>query len=407
MPAYTYKARTREGKLVSGEIISVDEPETLKTLEKQGLYPVSLNETRNAPKWMDILRKRNKKKIKHDDKILFTRQLQSLLNAGISLTGSLRALADQAENETVKSVLEQVVKDIEGGSTLAQAIQKHPNLFSNLYVNLLNAGEEGGVLDEMLDRMGYLLEYEAETQSRIRSATFYPSLVIGELLMAFIVIIKFVFPRFKALFSSRDAALPLPTVVMLKLSDFFSGYWPHMLIGSILGFFALRAFRRTYRGRKMFDNAMLNIPIFGELIVKTLMSRFSRVLGALLESGLPIVRALDLVLQTIENVIISEEIRKMQDGIKKGLGLTDPIRSGGVFPPPVVKMLEVGEQTGDLSIMLNKISDFYDRQLDYKIKNLTTVLEPILLVILGVSVLFIALAVFLPMWNLMHVVTGA
>jgi type II secretory pathway component PulF len=406
MPTYIVKARTTDGKTMEDELTARDEAALLKKLEERRIYPVSIKEERELPAWIMFF-KRKRRKVKHEDKILFTRQLHSMLNAGISLTASLRALADQAEEENIKAILTKVVRDIEGGLTFTEALERHPSFFSNLYVNLIRAGEEGGVLDEMLDRISYLLEYEAETKARIRSATFYPIIVVTELALAFIVIIKFIFPKFRAIFSSYDAALPLPTIIMLKISDLFGKYWVHTLVFAILSIVILKLALRKPKGKELFDRFLLKVPIFGDLILKTLMSRFTRVLGALLESGMPFVRSLDLVIQTMDNAIINEEVKRMREGVKQGRGLAQPLKESGIFPKPVVKMLEVGEQAGDLSNMLQRISAFYDRELDYRIKNLATVLEPVLLVILGISVLFIALSVFLPMWNLMHVVTGA
>ena len=404
MPVYTYKARTSEGELVKGKAESSGEAGILKSLEKKGVYPFEVKETKGSGRSLSFLNK--KKKIKNDEKILFTRQLESMLKSGVSLTGSIHALSEQTESELFHDILVTIRKDIEGGMTFTQALRKHPNLYGELYVNLIHAGEQAGLMDEMLERIGDLLEYDTETKERIKQATFYPGLVIGELALAFAVIIKFVFPRFKALFSARGADLPLPTKIMILVSDFSEQYWLHFLIGVGLLVMFVRWYRKTPRGKLLQDGLLLKVPIFGTLILKILMSRFARILSALLDSALPILRALEIVERTIDNIVVKREIEEMRAGIQKGKGIVEAIPKDGVFPPPVVKMLEVGEMSGNLDHMLRKVSEFYDRQVDYMIKNLTTVIEPILLAVLGVSVLFIALAVFLPMWNLMNVVTG-
>ena len=404
MPTYTYKARTSAGELVKGKIESSGEQIILKSLEKQGVYPIEVKEIRGGGRSRPIFKKQ--KKIKNDERILFTRQLEAMLKAGVPLTGSLHALSGQTESETLRDILVTVRKDIEGGLTMTQALRKHPGLYGELYVNLIHAGEQAGLMDEMLERIGDLLEYDAETKARIKQATFYPGLVIGELSLAFAVIIKFVFPRFKALFSARGADLPLPTKIMIMVSDVAESYWIHFLVGAGLLVLFVRWYRKTPGGKTLQDRWLLRVPIFGGLILKILMSRFARILSALLDSALPILRALEIVERTIDNVVVKREIEAMRAGIQQGKGIVEAIPADGVFPPAVVKMLEVGEMSGSLDQMLRKVSEFYDRQVDYLIKNLTTIIEPILLVVLGVSVLFIALAVFLPMWNLMNVVTG-
>jgi len=329
-----------------------------------------------------------------------------MLRAGISLTQCLQALSEQARDPLISQSIDKVKKDIEAGSTFSQALARQPELLPGFYVEMIKAGEEGGVLDDMLDRIAQLLEYENETKARIRSATFYPTLVVGELAIALAVIVKFVFPRFKSLFASRGAALPLPTQVMIVVSDLVEKHGLELVVLLAALAIALRWYRRTPRGRLASDRLAIRMPIFGEIVLKVLMSRFARVLASLLASGMPLVRSLELVEATVGNAVVREEIGAMREGIKRGKGVAGSVKKGGVFPAPVVRMLEVGEKTGSLDEMLFRVSAFFDSQVDYRIRNLTTVLEPILLVVLGVSVLFVALAVFLPMWNLMHVVAG-
>jgi type II secretory pathway component PulF len=375
-----------------------------RDLQSRGLYPVDIKESR--PRSSVLSRFTARKKLKHDQRILFLRQFEAMLRAGIPITTSLVAIADQSENPTFKEILTEIRKDIEGGSTLAQATRKHPALLTNIQVSLIEAGEQGGILDEILERLCQLIEYDEETKARVRSATFYPGIVIAELGLAFVVIVRFVFPRFKALFSSRGADLPLPTKIMIAVSDFTTDYWWHIVAGAVVIAVGLYRYAKTEGGKKRIDALALKVPIFGEIMLMILMSRFARVLSSLLESGIPFLRSLSIVERTIDNKPIQDEISYMGRGIQKGRSIAESIREGGCFPSPVVKMLEVGERAGKISEMLMRVSGFYDRQVDYRIKNLTTILEPILLVVLGAGVLFIALAVFLPMWDMTRVVMG-
>jgi len=255
----------------------------------------------------------------------------------------------------------------------------------------------------MLDRVASLLEYEAETDQRIRSATFYPTLIVSELGLAFLVLIKFVLPRFASLFRKFDTQLPLPTRVLIGLSDFFEHYWLAFLFVVVGSIAAAVVWSRTERGRVTIDRFVITVPIFGPIFMMTIMSRFSRVLSALLASGIPIVQALEIVRGVVGNKVIEAEIDKMRDGVVAGMGLAEPLRGSAYFPPLVVKMLAVGEETGAVDKMLLRVSRYYDQDVDYAVKNLSTAIEPVLLIILGAAVLFTALAVFLPLWNLMNV----
>ncbi len=404
MPNFSYKARTGAGQLVTGVIDIGTEAMATRDLQSRGLFPV---EVKLAGRKSQLLsRLTDRKRIKHDERILFLRQFEVMLRSGIPITTSLAAIADQGTNSALADILTQVRRDIEGGSTLAQALQKHPALMSKVQVSLVDAGEQGGILDDILVRLCELLEYDAETKARVKSATMYPSIVIVELMLAFVVVIRFVFPRFKALFASRGADLPLPTQIMIGLSDFATDYGLFVVAGAVVAVIAGIRYKKTEKGARLFDSALLKVPLFGEIMLMILMSRFARVLSSLLDSGIPFLRALTIVEQTIDNKPIQEDISYMGKNIQKGQTIAESIPPDGCFPPPVVKMLDVGERSGNISDMIMRVSSFYDRQVDYRIKNLTTVIEPVLLVILGVSVLFLSLAVFLPMWDMSRVVMG-
>ena len=402
MPAFRYRALSPGGEAQQGLLDAPDLDQAVERLHTMGLVPVRLEpqgpEKREAKRFAFL-----EKKVSPRDLILFTRQLETMLDSGLPILSSLESLHAQATHPRLKQAIDRVRSDVEQGSTLTEALRRQPDCFPRLYTNLVFAGEEGGLLAQMLDRIATLLEYEAETEQRIRSATFYPILIVSELVLAFLVLIKFVLPRFTSLFRKFDTTLPLPTRVLIGLSDFFEKQWIPFLFVLTAGAIGAVLWSRTERGRTTIDRFIVTVPIFGTIFLMTIMSRFSRVLSALLASGIPIVQALDIVRGVVGNKIVEVEIDKMRDGVVAGMGLAEPLRDSKVIPPLVVKMLAVGEETGAVDKMLLRVSRYYDQDVDYAVKNLSTAIEPVLLIILGAAVLFTALAVFLPLWNLMNV----
>ncbi len=402
MAAFRYRALSAAGEAQQGLLEAPDLDQAVERIHSMGLVPVRL-EAYGAPKLKTMRIPFLDKKVSPRDLILFTRQLETMLDSGLPILSSLESLYAQTTHPRLKQAIDRVRSDVEQGSTLTEALRRQPDCFPRIYVNLVFAGEEGGLLAQMLDRVATLLEYEAETDQRVRSATFYPTLIVSELGLAFLVLIKFVLPRFASLFRKFDSKLPLPTRVLIGLSDFFERYWFPFLFVVVGAIAAGIAWSRTERGRAIIDRFIITVPIFGPIFLMTIMSRFSRVLAALLASGIPIVQALDIVRGVAGNKIVEAEIDKMRDGVVAGMGLAEPLRGSPVFPPLVVKMLAVGEETGGIDKMLLRVSRYYDQDVDYAVKNLSTAIEPVLLVILGAAVLFTALAVFLPLWNLMNV----
>lgn len=402
MPAFRYRAVSPAGEAQQGLLDAPDLDQAVDRLHTMGLQPVRLE-----PQGVIKIRTDRipflRKKVSSRDLILFTRQLETMLDSGLPILSSLESLHAQTSHPMLKVAIDRVRSDVEQGSTLTEALRRHPNCFPRIYVNLLHAGEEGGLLAQMLDRVATLLEYEAETEQRIRSATFYPTLIVSELGLAFLVLIKFVLPRFASLFRKFDAQLPLPTRVLIGVSDFFEKQWIPFLFFAGCAAVAAVLWSRSDRGRVTIDRFVITVPIFGTIFLMTIMSRFSRVLSALLASGIPIVQALDIVRGIVGNRIVEVEIDKMRDGVVGGMGLAEPLKGSPVIPPLVVKMLAVGEETGAVDKMLLRVSKYYDQDVDYAVKNLSTAIEPVLLIILGAAVLFTALAVFLPLWNLMNV----
>lgn len=405
MPSYEYRARERAGQVRAGVLEAENEAEALSLLEAQGLLPIRIArgaaEARKegAPR-AGLFAKR----VPARELIAYTRQLETMLESGIPLSQCLVILADQTPCEPLRDATTRVRAQVEQGSGFSEALAREPRAYPPLYVNMVRAGEEGGALNSMLERTATLLEHEAETKERVRSALFYPQLIVGQLLLAMVVLIKVVLPRYSAFFSGMGAELPLPTRMLMRFSAFIEHNGLLVLAGLALAVFATYAYSRTPGGRWTFDSALLRAPIFGPIVLKSIMSRFSRVLASLLASGVPILQSLEITRRVAQNLVVEKEISLMQEGIVSGGGVTGTLKDSRVFPPLVVKMLAVGEETGALDRMLLKVSAYFDRDVEYAVKNLTAAIEPILLVVMGGAVLFVALAVFLPMWNLMHAV---
>jgi MSHA biogenesis protein MshG len=403
MPAFRYRAQNPGGTAQQGMLEASDLDHAIEQVRRMGLVPVRL-ETQGASsqahaRGFSLFEKR----VVARDLILFTRQLETMLDSGLPLLTALDILHQQSIHPRLKPAINRVRADVEQGSTLTEAMRRHPRVFPPLYANLIHAGEEGGLIVPMLDRLATLLESEAETEQRIRSATFYPILIVAELLLAFTVLLKFVLPRFASLFRKFGAELPLPTRILIGISDFSENHWGVVLIGLAAGITGTVLWIRTERGRRWADRTLLRMPILGSIFLKASMSRVARVLSALIAGGTPIVQALEIAKGVAGNRLIADDLETMRNGVVAGTGLADSVRGSEFFPPLVLKMMAVGEETGALDKMLYRVSRYYDQDVDYLVKNLSTAIEPVLLAVLGAAVLFTALAVFLPLWNLMNV----
>jgi type II secretory pathway component PulF len=376
-------------------------------LNQLGYFPVRIDEAKGTD-WRESFARVGDwfTQVTPQDKIIMTRQMATLIDAGLSFVAAFDALIEQTTNQKLRAVLIQVQRDVEGGLPFSAALAKHPAIFEELYINMVHAGEEAGVLDEMLDRLAFLAERDAETRARINAATRYPVIVVVALVVAFGVLVTFVIPQFAKLYANAKAALPLPTRMMIGLNSIVHHYGLVLLGALIAGAVGFRTYISKPAGRAWWDALKLRIPIFGPLFLKSALSRFARTFGTLNRCGLPALQALDVVAKTIGNVAISRGVELIQEGARQGRGLVQPMKASGLFPAGVVQMVAIGEETGQLEPMLMKVSDYYDREVDYSIKNLSSALEPILLVVIGAAVLFLALAIFLPWWNLIHVFKG-
>lgn len=399
MPVYRYRATSAAGAAQVGVVDAPNLDQAIDVVHRMGLTPIRLDAS--VPAGPAASFALFQKRVSTRDLILFVRQLETMLEAGLPILASLEILHQQTSHPVLKVAIDRVRSDVEQGSTLTEALQRQPRCFPAVFTSLIHAGEEGGLLAAMLDRVGGLLEYEEETEQRIRSATFYPTLIVAELGVAFVILVKFVLPRFATLFRNLDARLPLPTRVLIGASDFFDRYWYLVITLAIGGFAGAVLWSRTAAGRRRIDRWIITAPLFGPIFQKTIMSRFARVLAALVAAGIPILQALAVARGVAGNKIVEEEVDRMRDGVTAGMGLAESVQGRNVFPPLVVKMLAVGQETGAIDKMLVRVARYFDRDVDYAVKNLSTAIEPVLLAVLGAAVLFTALAVFLPLWNLM------
>lgn len=402
MPFFSYRARNRTGALVTGNVEAANKAAAEINLDKMGLIPLSVKPAKIAIEFPNI--NLLFQTIAPQDTILFSRQLATLFTAGIPLTKALFTLEIQLSNKKLTNIIKIVREDVEGGATFAQALKKHPHVFDETYYSMVEAGEAGGILDNILERLAAMKERIQEINSKVKSATLYPKIVVAAILIAVIILMTFVVPKFSRLYSNFNVPLPLPTRILIAMSNFFSSYWYLTAIAAILPIVIFKWWTKTDAGHYNWDKWKLNIPIFGPFSQKATMSRFARVFGSLYKSGLPILQSLDIVSRVTDNRLISRAVKDIEIDIRSGKSLSELMEQSGLFPPMVVQMVRVGEETGALDEMLEKVAQYYDQEVDYTVRNLTTSLEPILLTVIFGMVLFLALAIFLPMWDIVSIV---
>ena len=404
MPSFKYRARDSEGKAITGLLEGDDKASVAEQIQRLGYIPVGIELEQKEVKakkgmganWADRVMQR----VSANEIIYFNRQLALVLGAGVPLLSCLRLMAKQATNDRLRDILMAVSDDIESGSDLSEALSHYPNIFSVLYVNMIRAGEASGQLESTLNRIAELQEYEFETRERMKAATRYPKLVIGTLIAAFFVVVTFVIPTFAKVFKEFGGELPLPTRIMIALDVFLKQYWAVSLLGIIGLVVAIVWWIRTKPGRYWFDRLKVRVPVFGSLISKFVLSRFSRIFATLNASGLPIMNTLEISTETVGNDYYARTLRRVSEEVKRGENLSDALARAEIFPPLLHQMVTVGENTGKLDEVLGKVSDYYNQEVDYAIKRFSTLIEPMLLMVLAAFVLFFALSVFLPLFNL-------
>lgn len=398
MSAWQYTAWTTEG-LKRGIVERDDSSAVAQWLETQGWVPVEVQKCRVAPRPAAAGKRRGG--IRPIDLVMLTRQLEVLLRAGVPLVRALSVAAEQCQNPKLSFSLEQVRRAIEGGSLLSDALEAQPKIYPEIFVSLTRAGELGGLLPEMLARLGTLLEYDQETRERVRSATMYPTIVIVELCLAFVVLINFVLPRFVGLFKGLGAKLPLPTRILLAINDYAQAYGVYTVIGIAGAVSALVWYIRTPKGRDWWDGLKLKFPIVGPIFHKTAISRYARILSAMLAAGIPLLSGLEVSGRASGNRKVEAAAFRARAEVTGGRPLADSMGVSEVFSPMMLRMTAVGEETGNLDTLLERAAGYHDSEVDHLVKNLSTAIEPVMLVVLGGFVLFVALAIFMPMWNLM------
>jgi type IV pilus assembly protein PilC len=399
MPIYTYSARPATGgEMQTGQLELASKDEVMAHLTRQRLIPVSVRE---KPKDIKITFGTG---VGTRDIVIFTRQFATMINSGLPLVQSLDILAEQTENDALRKTISEVLYDVESGHTLADAMGKHPKIFTELYVNMVAAGEAGGILDTILLRLATFLEKNDALVRKIKGAMIYPAVIFTVAGGAIAILLAFVIPTFQNMFEAAGIPLPLPTRMVIGMSQFLQSYWWALGAGIILGVAALRAYYKTPQGNLLIDRLLLNIPILGDLQRKAAVSRFTRTLGTLVSSGVTILEGLEITAKTAGNRVIHDAVMGSRASIAGGETIAGPLKESGVFPPMVVQMINVGEQTGGLDEMLSKIADFYDEEVDAAVEALLAAMEPIMIVVLGVIVGGMIVAMYLPIFDMINAV---
>lgn len=405
MPKYAWVGKNRSGQVQKGEMEAPNQGAVLAQLRKAGVMPSEVKE-RGKGLDMEIKIPGFGQKVTTKNLVIFTRQFSTMIDAGLPLVQCLEILARQQDNKTFKRILVNVKENVEAGATFADSLKKHPRVFDDLYVNLVAAGEVGGILDTILNRLAAYIEKALKLRKKVKSAMTYPATIVGIAILVIAVILVFVIPAFEQMFADFGGALPAPTQIVINLSRFVKDYIL-VILGAVVAFvFLMKYLYRTKKGRQKFDAWSLRLPIFGPLVRKVAIAKFSRTLGTMLTSGVPILDALDIVAKTAGNKVVEKAVYNVRDSIREGKTIAEPMEKSGVFPPMVCQMVAVGEQSGSIDTMLNKIADFYDDEVDDAVANLTAMMEPLLMLFLGITVGGLVIAMYLPIFKIAGAVGG-
>jgi type IV pilus assembly protein PilC len=397
MANYVWKGRNRAGLIQEGVLAADSKDLALAALRRQNIVVTGIRERGKEISLTKVGRKVPPKTL-----AVFTRQFSVMIDAGLPLVQCIEILANQQDHKTFQRILLQVRQDVEAGSTLADAMRRHPKAFDNLYVNMIAAGEAGGILDTILQRLSVYIEKAVKLRAQVRSALIYPIAVIVIAAIVVAVILLKVIPTFAALFTSLGAELPMPTRVVIAASNFLGRYFIFFVIGIAALVFFIRRYYATHNGRRVIDGLLLKLPVLGLILRKIAVARFCRTLATLTSSGVPILESLDITARTAGNAIVEDAIVEVRRSVEGGKTIVEPLRESGVFPNMVVQMIGVGEQTGALDAMLNKIGDFYEDEVDVAVAGLVKLLEPVMIFILGVVIGGIVIAMYLPMFTLIN-----
>jgi type IV pilus assembly protein PilC len=405
MGKFTYRARDERGSLVQGIMEAENRGIVYIHLDGMGLLPVSVVEEKKGSLDLQAFFMQYQK-VKYDDLIFFTRQLQTIVKAGIPIISGLKALEEQTVSPKLKEIIGNIHQDIDRGIGFSDAIEKHKGVFPEMYISMVRAGEMGGLLDDVLEKLSGILEFQMRTKEMLKSAMRYPIMVISGIIIAFFVIVTFVIPRFAVMFKASKVELPLPTKIMLFINTLVQSYGVYTFSVIVAVIVALIFYMRTERGKLVFDKYKLKTPIVGQIILKICMSRFAYMFENMVRAGVPVIRALEIVAKTVGNEYIAQKIIEIQGKIEKGKGISKPLKESKIFPALVIHLVSTGEETGSLEEMLREVSIHYEREVTYSINRLSAWIEPIMTVILSVMILFLALAVMMPWWNMMSALKG-
>lgn len=401
---FTYKIRDKAGKIKEGEMEGGSKAAVAKALRERGFNPISVDEKKTSALQSEIKIPGFSDRIKVKDVAVFSRQFATMINAGLTLLRSLSIIAEQTQSQALARIILDVKAEVETGSSLSVAMSKFPKAFSKLYVAMVEAGEIGGVLDETLLRLADTMEAEVELRSKIKSAMMYPTAVMGLVILIVTAMLLFIVPMFEDLYADLGGELPFPTKILIIISTIMTTYWYVAVAATIGGVVAFKKWIASESGRDRFDAIKLKIPIFGSLIHKTAIARFSHTLASLTRTGVPILQALDIVAITSGNAVVARAVRDVQASVKSGESLAAPLANHAVFPSMVVQMMAVGEETGALDTMLEKVGDFYDKEVATMVDGLTSLIEPLLIVVLGITVGGMLVALYLPMFNVINLI---
>ncbi len=401
---YAYKVRDKAGKVLEGSIEAESTALVANKLRQMGYVPIAIDKKRTGGVKKELNIPGFGKKIKVKEISVFSRQFSTMINSGLTLLRSLQILAQQTDNPKLRTVIDSVRQDVESGSSLSAALARHPKQFNRLYVAMIKAGESGGVLDEVLTQLASAIEKQVELRGKIKSAMTYPAAVLGLVVMILTAMLVFIVPMFQGMYKSLGGTLPLPTQILLIVSKIFVTWFPIIIVFDVACVVALKKWVQTTKGRAKFDAIKLKIPVFGKLVHKTALARFSHTFAVLLRSGVPILESLEITSETVGNVVVARAIKDVQLGVKQGESISKPLENHPVFPPMIVQMMAVGEETGALDELLEKIATFYDQEVEATVSALTSLLEPLLITVLGGAVGGMVISLYMPMFNIIKLV---
>lgn len=404
MAQFSYRGRDQSGELVSGSVDATSSESVAGQLMDNGITPIAIEQSKEPVKFaMPQLWQR---KISLEELIIFTRQMHSLTRAGVVMNRAFRGLSQSVNNDRLREILADIERSLNSGISLSVSMRRHEDVFNNLYVSIIQVGENSGRLDSAFKQLVQYLELEKDTRRRVSSAVRYPIFVFSAIAIAVVVLNIYVIPVFAELFAKFNSELPLPTRILIATSSFFVNYWPWLLAFLITAIFALRYYLQTPEGELRWDRRKIRLPLIGGILERATLARFGRSFALMLKSGVPLMQALDLCAQAVGNSYLAQKVRGMREGVQRGESLLRTAANSEMFTPLVLQMIQVGEETGQVDDMLEEVALFYEEEVDYDLKNLSSYIEPILIVCIAGLVMMLALGIFLPMWDMMSVMQG-